>query len=426
MRIFKHMAGDMQTVLRRLWPLIIMAFLAEWGYAIMNVAALPVYVRAPQSRGGLGAPADLIGFLITTFLVSETFFKPLFGWAGDRFGRKQFIVTGLFVSAITPLLMGLAKQTWVFFPIRALDGVGAAAIWPCVLASVAALTHAKERTDAMTLFNMMYMIGLGLALPSYSLVFQLTHRHQNVFWVISGVFLTAALIAWLSVPQTKDPQHAGENLAASGPETALGEPIGWRETLELAAKSRILLAVMLGSILQATGTNLLNGVIIIYANEVLGIHPESVGKIFIGPALVVLLLAIPVGSFGGKWGKIKSVRLGLFTSCLAFLLIPQADNWIMFSVIVVPQVLGFLLATPSWLALITEMAPPGKQGTIVGAVATAQGVGAMIGPALGGWLYEHVKVTAPFYVASAFLAAALVIAWREFHEGMKVELPNST
>jgi MFS family permease len=425
MRIFKHMAGDMQDVLRRLWPLIIMALLAEWGYAIMNIAALPIYVREPRSQGGLGAPADLIGLIISTFLVSETFFKPLFGWAGDRFGRKQFIVAGLCISTLTPFLMGLAKHTWVFFPLRALDGVGAAALWPCVLASVAALTHAKERTDAMTLFNMMYMIGLGLALPTYSLLFEIAHRHQTVFLAISCVFFCAAVIALLAVPQTKDPLHAGENMATAGAETAMGEPIGWRVALELAVKSRILMAVMLGSILQAIGTNLLNGVIIIYANEVLKIHPESVGKIFIGPALAVLLLAIPIGSFGGKWGKVKSVQLGLLTSCVAFLLIPQADNWITFSIIVIPQVLGFLLATPSWLALITEMAPTGKQGTIVGAVATAQGVGAMIGPTLGGWLYEHVKVTAPFYVAAGFLAAALIIAWREFHEGMKVKLPNS-
>ena len=56
----------------------------------------------------------------------------------------------------------------------------------------------------------------------------------------------------------------------------------------------------------------------------------------------------------------------------------------------------------------------------MGAVGTAQGLGAMIGAPLGGWLYEHAHIPLPRFMHAAqpshyvpFLGCAslLVIAW---------------
>src|SRR5690242_21277553 len=97
MRFIRVMAGDVGALFRRLWPLTVVALFAEWGYAIMNVGALPIYLKEPRPDG-LGAPASLIGLIISTFLITETACKAFFGWAGDRYGRKAFIVVGLFMS----------------------------------------------------------------------------------------------------------------------------------------------------------------------------------------------------------------------------------------------------------------------------------------------------------------------------------------
>jgi DHA1 family multidrug resistance protein-like MFS transporter len=418
------MAGDVRSVLLRLWPLALVDLFAEWSYAIMNVAALPLYLEQSKSAGGLGVKTTLIGLIISTFLIFETLFKAFFGWAGDRFGRKQFIVVGLILSAITPLLMRAADQAWAFFPLRAMDGIGAAALWPCLLATVASITSEEERGTAMSIFNMMYMIGIALALPAFSVAVRITGRTHDVFFLISGAFVVAAVVALAALPQTKDPGHAGESAALTGGETAVAEPIGWREALELAVRSRVLMAMMIASLFQAVGLNLLNGVITIYAYDVLRIDPKNVGMIFIGPALAVIALALPLGWLGNRWGKVKSVWLGLAVSALAMFLIPRAHSLWALSTIVIPVVIGFLVATPAWLALITQVAPPGRQGLTLGAVATAQGVGAMIGPAVGGWTYEHISPQATFYAASVLLLLALAIAVREFREDMKVEIPN--
>ncbi len=423
MRLLKRMAGEMSGVMARLWPLIVVALFAEWGYAIMNVCVLPVYLKEPPPQG-LGAPMSLIGLVISTFLVAETAFKPLFGWSGDRYGRKRFIVLGLIICSATPLLMRIVDKPWVFFPLRALDGVGAAALWPCLLASVAAMTSSKERMGAMSVFNMIYMLGIALALGTYSLVFQLTGHNIQIFLVISGVFMVAAVLSLFTIQNTKDPAHAHLGAGHTDGPAAVAEPLGWRESLELAVSSRVLLVMMVVSFLQATGTNILNGVIVVYIHEVLGVAESGLTKIMAGPGIAIVLLALPLGWLGGRWGKVKSVCTGLGIAGVSFFIIPHATTILSISIVIVPLVIGFLIASPAGLALITEIAPEGKEGLIVGAVATAQGMGAMIGPALGGWLYENVNPGAPFRAAGVFMTAAMIVAVFTFKEGMKVVLPN--
>src|SRR3712207_6323770 len=136
MGMMRGMGGDMWMLFKRLWPLTLVALFAEWGYAIMNIAALPLYLTEPRPAG-LGIAVEMIGPIISTFLIFETIFKTPMGLAGDHYGRKPVIILGLFLSGLTPLLMRTTENLWIFYPLRAIDGIGAAALWPCVFATIA-------------------------------------------------------------------------------------------------------------------------------------------------------------------------------------------------------------------------------------------------------------------------------------------------
>jgi MFS transporter, DHA1 family, multidrug resistance protein len=363
----------------------------------------------------------MVTAIITVFLASETGFKAIMGGAGDHLGRRRFILIGLVLSGLTPIFMRWVTHPVLFFPLRALDGIGAAALWPCMFASLATLTTSEERVNAMSVFNMMYMIGLALALPAYSAAIRFTGHHHNVFLIISIAFLLAAVIAYFSVPDTRGEGHSEGHMVELSGATEETQHVNLKDILKLALRSRVLGAMLLASFLQATGINLLSGVISIYAYRQLNIHPEQIGLIFILPGAAIVLMAVPLGWLGGRWGKVKSVKLGLVTAMLAMFLIPQAHTLTMLSLIVLPFIIGMLMGSPALLALITEMAPPGRSGLVVGSVATAQGAGAMIAPLIGGMTYD-IRPTLPFYFSSAMLLLAFLIVWREFHEDMKVEL----
>ena len=152
----------MQGLFRRhpaLLRLALLALLAELGYAII-VPTLPLYLSE-----GLRAPDRLIGWVVTAFAVVETVLQGPFGALGDRIGRKPLIVGGLALSALTPLLMSFIRAPLLFIPLRALDGGGSAALWPAVLATVGDDVGEADRATGMALFNVTYMIGLGLGPP---------------------------------------------------------------------------------------------------------------------------------------------------------------------------------------------------------------------------------------------------------------------
>lgn len=71
--------------------------------------------------------------------------------------------------------------------------------------------------------------------------------------------------------------------------------------------------------------------------------------------------------------------------------------------------LGFMLGLPAWLALVSDLAPAGATGRIMGLVATAQGAGAFLGPLAGGYLWD-VNLRSPFYLAAALLTLSAVVA----------------
>ena len=72
--------------------------------------------------------------------------------------------------------------------------------------------------------------------------------------------------------------------------------------------------------------------------------------------------------------------------------------------------LGYALAVPAWNALAMDRIPPGGRGLLLGAVATVQGAGFVVGPVVGGYLWEHIHPYAPFAAGALLLLAATLLS----------------
>ena len=71
---------------------------------------------------------------------------------------------------------------------------------------------------------------------------------------------------------------------------------------------------------------------------------------------------------------------------------------------------GFVLAFPAWLALLTELGGERQRGTVFAAVSTAQGLGILLGAVLGSHLYDPVGHIAPFIAAAILITISTVLA----------------
>jgi len=73
---------------------------------------------------------------------------------------------------------------------------------------------------------------------------------------------------------------------------------------------------------------------------------------------------------------------------------------------------SYALSSPAWLALMSEAAPPGRTGMVMGASETAQGAGLIVGPVFGGALYDRLGPQAPFIASAVLLTAGTALAIR--------------
>src|SRR4029450_13799551 len=109
-------------------------------------------------------PTVWVALVSVAFLLCEGVAKGPFGILGDRVGRKNLIIAGPIISMVTALLTLLVHPSqWYFFMLlRVLDGLGAAALWTSALAMIADVVSEDRRSQAMSLFNVAYMVGIAV------------------------------------------------------------------------------------------------------------------------------------------------------------------------------------------------------------------------------------------------------------------------
>ena len=374
--------------------LCVVSVIAELAYAVINQSAIPPYLE----QIGFKAQA---GIVIGTFLLIEALFKSPMGSLGDRLGRRPLIVGGALISSVTAILMTFAHTIPFLIILRIFDGVAAAAIWPTLIAAVGGSVGPDKRTSAMNAVTVTYIIGVALGPLFGGLANDLTHSKLTSFYLVSFLFVLTALVAFFLTPhrsKEEDEQHVdGET------------PFRLKDIL-MGIKT--VPDMMIMAFIAFFGIGLMIPIIKYFAMDELKLSETGYGWLILPIAGAVAIASFAAGHIGDKWGKSKSVRLGIMLAALGMWAVIFCNAPWQLAICGILLGIGFVFAMPSWLALVSDMAAPRIRGTIVGALGTAQGIGAWLGTNLGSHLYEHVTLIArlgPHYTPFFFTAGALTI-----------------
>ncbi len=373
---------------RLLTAIVLVAAFAELSYTTVNMSAMAVYIQ-------YGIKIDLrwIAICSGVFIAMEGLLKSPMGILGDRYGRKILMVTGPLVSVVTALLTPHVSNPYVLVFLRILDGVGAAALWPAAFALIGDHIPENKRASAMSLFNLAYLIGIALGpalgggvndFTFHYLHTTFAHSKEASFYLASVMFAATALVAFLMIPNA--PPTAPQRTAAQMGQEHVGESrFNFREFLKMLGRMPM---TLLMTFITFLGVGLVVSYFKVFTLEHFNLTESRFGLMMIGPALVVASLAIPMGRLGDKIGKARAVQIGIGICTVSFwLLILLSHQWIL---IILGSLLGIgsAIAFPAWMALITTECDSKQRGAVVGAVGTAQGIGALIGVVLSSFLYK--------------------------------------
>jgi len=136
----------------------------------------------------------------------------------------------------------------------------------------------------------------------------------------------------------------------------------------------------------------------------LGASPTTIGLLFASFGVTLLTVSIPMGAISDRMGRKAPLVGGMLALAAATLLFAYSEGlpWLFAARLVqgaadaVTWVVGF--------ALIADRYGPDERGRMSGIVMSGTSAAVMIGPTIGGWLYEAGGIRAPFLTVAGLAA----------------------
>ncbi len=360
------------------WALVLMAGFAELGYVTLNISAMPVYLRDT-----IGLGESTVTAVGSVFLLTEAIFRAPMGMLSDRLGRRRLMLVGPSLTMFTALATVMVQHPVWFLLLRALDGIGAAMLWPAAYAAIGDTVPPERRSWAMSFLNMTYMSGIALGPLAGGLANDLAGDKTASFYLVAVLFAVALLIIWRFYP--RDYHEAHPHADPQRGEFSLRAFLG---AVRLVPGHLLLAFVVFFGI----GSVML--LVKLYAMDEFQVSETVFGLGLVFPALLIGALSVPIGHWSDRIGHIPSVRLGLAGGALVMwaIVLPAKPHPLLVLLAAGVGALSFVLALAAWMAELSEIYPE-RRGIVLGATGTAQGIGSILGALLGGVLYEHVSLT---------------------------------
>lgn len=356
-----------------------------------------------QTPGAFWAGAAFVSFSLMQFLAT-----PVLGRLSDLFGRRPVLWISLVGSAIGYLVLGLTtRYEWVL-AVRLLDGVTGGNI-SVAQAAMADLSRPEERSKAMGLigaaFGLGFVVGpfLGGVLSGSDLGLNLaaTRGWHLPFFVASGLSLLASLMVVLWLPETLRP----EARTRARQEERRGHAL--KVALERPGMPRILAMALL----SMTGFALMEGTFSLLAQQRFALSPKHVGFLF---GFIGILIVIYQGGLV-RWVARKvperiaaGVGLGLL-ACTFPLMAVVPFPW-PFLLLMVPLAWGNGMSSTALSALASQSTPAEDQGGLFGVLNAVSGIGRILGPLVGTFVFARWGSLSAYAVAAGLAAAGLFIA----------------
>jgi len=377
------------TDYKRLFTPELVAVLFVWCMAFFAgeilTPILPLYMSS------IGLDAHTIGLMFSVMMVGIAISELFWGWVVDRVDLKIAILMGTLMYGAIISVLTVTKTLPLFAVVIFLYGFSRSPIFIVGRWFMGVYAPADMKASAMALLSVSISIVQMLSGFASGYITQ-ARGFSFTFWLAAGIAVTAGIVILI----------AGRWLNFQNHKTTRDEPVS-RAKLPISVSREVkLFTISLGFIgtLFFVGYGIFATYLPLYASEVAQANTSQVGVLFGIRGLISTVAMLPVGRLADRKGKWTLMPFGVGIVALAMASIAFSRSYLMLVASVIIFSLGSAIYLPLGAALLSQSIPVFWTGTAMGIYGLMEDFGWMIGPAIGGMLWEGWSQQATFIFAS--------------------------
>jgi EmrB/QacA subfamily drug resistance transporter len=383
-----------------------------------------VNVALPSIQSELDVPPTNLEWIVNAYTLVLAALILVGGVLGDRYGRKRVFLFGLAIFTLASLGCALSPDDPELIALRAMQGVGAAAMSPLSLSILVAAFRAERAAGAIGVWAAVGSLGFGSG-PVLGGFLVDRFDWSAVFWVNVPLGLLCGALTLLAVGESRDPgarrlDSRGAALAGAtllvltlaligtathpwlSPRTlamlavaalGCGVFIWWEARapepmMPLSLfHNRRLAAVLVTTMCAYAALGIVLYMMTLFFQDVRGYSPFDAGLTVVPISLSFGVLAPFAGGAGRRFGTPRVIAAGCVAAAASIGAIALTDQNTPYAVFLGPYLLlgaGFAAITPSVATVAMGAVEAEHSGLAAGIVNAARQLGAVLGIAAFG------------------------------------------
>ncbi|MFJ5761221.1 MFS transporter [Neobacillus sp. NPDC093182] len=361
----------------------------------------------PSIAEELSLNGAVVGYLFAVMAFAQFLASPFTGVWVDSIGRKKMIVIGLLLFSFSEALFGFADETWLLFVSRLLGGVSAAFIMPAVVTYVTDKTTLSNRAKVLgyqsAAISLGFIIGPGVG----GLIAEFGIRAP--FFFAAAISLIATIIIFILLDDSITVEQLQKNRASAVCPVFIHE---FKKSFQPKYFTPLLIVFIL-----AFGLSVYEMMFSLFVDEKFGFTIRDISIVItVGSIAGVVAQIIFFDKLVNVIGERMLINLTLLSTAIFIFLTILIDGYL--TMIVVTSIVFFScdILRPAVTSFLSKIA--GKnQGYIAGMNSAYTSLGIILGPIIGGILFD-INIDMPYIFATIVLVIAFVIS------SVKLKKPN--
>lgn len=380
------------------------------GFGIV-LPLMPFYAET------FGATGIHVGLLLTSYSLMQFLFAPVWGKISDRVGRRPIILLGLLGSSASYFVFATAHSLAMLYISRLLAGVAGANI-STAQAYIADSTTPENRVKGMGLIGAAFGLGFIFGPAIGGALSRFGYSTPGLF--AAGLSFLNFLVACFVLPESLK-KGAGKSHAE-----VTRERFRWHNYAQTLAHPYValLLAIFFTSVMSFAS---MEATFALFVERQFHYTATDTGYLF---AYVGVVATIIQGGLIGKlvkrFGEPRLIMAGSLLMSFGLVLLAYVLNAIELIAALSVLACGSAISTPSVQGLISRLSDPDKQGGVLGVAQSFASLARILGPVLGGVIFDRWGFQAAFVAAGSCMLVAFILSLQQLRRPLESLLETTS